>query len=75
VAEISTPPALDHGVREKLDGRLLDIDRLLAMTPGSHGIEAQAYSRRVEPLVTEAVDGYMDWLRARNMRAPLPTGS
>jgi glutamyl-tRNA reductase len=75
VADISTPPALDHAVREALEGRMLDIDRLLAMTPGAHGVEAKAYSGRVAPLVDEAVDGYMDWLRARSTRAQVTTGS
>jgi glutamyl-tRNA reductase len=75
VADISTPPALDHVLRETLDGMFLDLDRLLTMTPGAHGVEAQAYSRRVEPLVVDAVDAYMDWLRARSARAQVTAGS
>jgi glutamyl-tRNA reductase len=69
VADISTPPALDQRVRDALNGTLLDIDRLLAMTPGAKSAEAEAYSRRVDPLVDEAVTEYMDWLRDRGLRA------
>jgi glutamyl-tRNA reductase len=69
VADISTPPALDQSVRDALNGTLLDIDRLLAMTPGAKSAEAEAYSRRVDPLVDEAVNEYMDWLRDRGLRA------
>jgi len=69
VADISTPPALDQRVRDALNGTLLDIDRLLAMTPGAKSAEAEAYSRRVDPLVDEAVNEYMDWLRDRGLRA------
>jgi glutamyl-tRNA reductase len=68
VADISTPPALDQRVRDALNGTLLDIDRLLAMTPGAKSAEAEAYSRRVDPLVDEAVNEYMDWLRDRGRR-------
>jgi len=69
VADISTPSALDQSVREALDGTLLDIDRLLAMTPGAGSAEAEAYGRRVDPLVDAAVDEYLDWLRDRDLRA------
>jgi glutamyl-tRNA reductase len=69
IADISTPAAIDQSVREALNGTLLDIDRLLAMTPGAGSAEAEAYSRRVDPLVDEAVDDYVDWLRDRDLRA------
>lgn len=69
IADISTPAAIDQNVRDALNGTLLDIDRLLAMTPGAGSAEAEAYSRRVEPLVDDAVDEYIDWLRDRNLRA------
>jgi glutamyl-tRNA reductase len=69
IADISTPAALNQIVREALNGTLLDIDRLLAMTPGAGSAEAEAYSRRVDPLVDAAVDEYMDWLRDRDLRA------
>lgn len=68
VADISTPSALDESVRDALNGTLLDIDLLLAMTPGAASAEAEAYSRRVDPLVDEAVTGYMDWLNDRGLR-------
>ena len=70
IADISTPAAIDQSVRDALNGTLLDIDRLLAMTPGAGSAEAEAYSRRVEPLVDDAVDEYIDWLRDRDLRAP-----
>ncbi len=70
VADISTPAAIDQSVRDALNGTLLDIDRLLAMTPGAGSAEAEAYSRRVDPIVDEAVTGYMDWLTDRGLRAP-----
>lgn len=70
VADISTPAAIDQSVRDALNGTLLDIDRLLAMTPGAGSAEAEAYSRRIEPLVDEALTGYMDWLRDRGLRKP-----
>jgi glutamyl-tRNA reductase len=69
IADISTPAALDQSVREALNGTLLDIDRLLAMTPGAGSAEAEAYSRRIGPLVDEAADEYVDWLRDRDLRA------
>ena len=69
IADISTPAAIDQSVRDALNGILLDIDRLLAMTPGADSAEAEAYSRRVDPLVDEAVDEYVDWLRDRDLRA------
>jgi glutamyl-tRNA reductase len=69
IADISTPAALDQSVRDSLNGTLLDIDRLLAMTPGAGSAEAEAYSRRIGPLVDEAVGEYVDWLRDRDLRA------
>jgi glutamyl-tRNA reductase len=69
VADISTPSALEPSVRDALNGTLLDIDRLLAMTPGAGTAEAEAYSRRVDPLVEEAVNEYVHWLRDRHVRA------
>jgi glutamyl-tRNA reductase len=69
IADISTPAALDQTVRDALNGTLLDIDRLLAMTPGAGSAEAEAYSHRVDPLVDEAVNEYMEWLRDRDLRA------
>lgn len=69
IADISTPPALSQLIREALNGTLLDIDRLLAMTPGAGSAEAEAYSQRVNPLIEAAVDEYMDWLRDRGLRA------
>jgi glutamyl-tRNA reductase len=69
IADISTPAAIDQSVRDALNGTLLDIDHLLAMTPGAGSAEAEAYSRRVEPLVDDAVDEYIDWLRDRDLRA------
>ena len=73
VADISTPPAIDQKVRDALNGSLLDIDRLLAITPGAGNAEAAAYSRRVDPLVDEAVDEYLDWLKDRDLRAQAAT--
>jgi glutamyl-tRNA reductase len=69
IADISTPAAIDQSVRDALNGTLLDIDHLLAMTPGAGSAEAEAYSRRVEPLVDDSVDEYIDWLRDRDLRA------
>jgi glutamyl-tRNA reductase len=69
IADVSTPSALDEAVRDALNGTLLDIDRLLAMTPGAGSAEAEAYGRRVDPLVDEAVNEYVDWLRDRDLRA------
>jgi glutamyl-tRNA reductase len=73
LADISTPSALEPKVRDALNGTLLDIDRLLAMTPGAGSAEAVAYTRRVDPLVDEAVDEYVDWLRDRDLRKPAAT--
>jgi len=73
IADISTPAALDQSVRDELNGTLLDIDHLLAMTPGAGSAEAEAYSRRVDPLVDEAVNEYVDWLRERELRKPAAT--
>src|ERR1700737_3946737 len=69
IADISTPPVLNETVRGAPHGTLLDIDRLLAMTPGAGSAEAEAYSRRVDPLVDAAVAEYMDWLTDRDLRA------
>lgn len=70
LADISTPSAIDQSVRDTLDGTWLDIDRLLAMTPGAGSAEAEAYSRRVDPLVDEAVNEYVEWLKDRDLRKP-----